>query len=114
MRVKVKIPKGDIRSAREGLGETQASMAERMGVSLGGWQQWEYGTRPLKGPALKLFQLICEKEGISINLPIDITEISSKMLSTSRSEVLIEEANPPQLDGRHVPLAKIRPMRGKR
>jgi DNA-binding transcriptional regulator YiaG len=58
MRPSTKVLVLAFRHLREALGKgnqakTQADMAELLGISLGGWQQWEYGTRRPRGAALK-------------------------------------------------------------
>jgi transcriptional regulator with XRE-family HTH domain len=46
---------------REALGMSQARIAARLNMSLGGWQQWEYGRRPCKGPALQAVLALCDE-----------------------------------------------------
>ena len=65
MKAKPKIIIGAFRLLRDRLGETQDGMAKRLGLSLSGWQQWEYGKRRqkgLRGPELKAVLDLCPDE----------------------------------------------------
>jgi DNA-binding transcriptional regulator YiaG len=48
----------EIRELRKRLGLTQTEMAERLGVHLRTYQQWEYDRRQPRRPTLKLLQLL--------------------------------------------------------
>ncbi len=94
MKVKESISLAQIKAIREALGNTQAEMADRMGVSLGGWQQWEYGTRPLQGPAFKLLMLLCPDE-LRANLFLDIEKTADKIGETkAKPEGIFREPLP--------------------
>jgi len=99
MKRKATISPSDIKSIRKALGNTQAEMAEEMGVSLGGYQQWEYGKRPLQGPALKLFQSLYRTDQRCAAFFLDIREVGSKIPSISRAEVPIVEKEAPHPGG---------------
>jgi putative transcriptional regulator len=47
-----------IKALRARLGLTQAQMAERMGVALQTYQQWEHGRRKPRRPTLKLLEIL--------------------------------------------------------
>lgn len=46
-----------IRALRQKKGYTQAEAAGLLEVTARAWQHWEGGTRPINGPAWRLFQL---------------------------------------------------------
>jgi DNA-binding transcriptional regulator YiaG len=48
----------DIDAARVKLGKKQREMAQMLGVDLRTYQRWEYGERPISGPAVLLLQRI--------------------------------------------------------
>jgi putative transcriptional regulator len=48
----------EIRAFRQRLGLTQTQMAERLGVHLRTYQQWEYGRRKPRRPTLKLLEIL--------------------------------------------------------
>jgi transcriptional regulator with XRE-family HTH domain len=61
MKAKPKIFSGAFSRLREALGETQEGMAHRLGMSLSGWQRWEYGQRRLRGAALQAVLNLCDQ-----------------------------------------------------
>jgi putative transcriptional regulator len=48
----------EMRAIRDALGKTQREMAEIMGVTLRGYQNWEGGERSVPGPAVLLARRI--------------------------------------------------------
>lgn len=52
-----------IKNLRIHLDLTQAQMAQRVSVTLGAYQTWEYGKHRPTGPALKLLALMAEEAG---------------------------------------------------
>lgn len=48
----------EIKALRVRLGLTQSQMADRLGVHLNTYQQWEYGRRKPRRPTLKLLEIL--------------------------------------------------------
>jgi len=49
---------GNVETARFSLSKKQREMAQMLGVDLRTYQRWEYGERPMSGPAVLLLQRI--------------------------------------------------------
>ena len=62
MKVKAKKSVRAFSHLREVRHESQAAIAAQLGISLSGWQQWEYGSRQCKGAALKAVLALCPDE----------------------------------------------------
>jgi transcriptional regulator with XRE-family HTH domain len=54
-----------LRALRQRLGLTQQNMADRLGVHLRSYQQWEYGRRGLRAPTRNLIEREFQKEGFT-------------------------------------------------
>ena len=53
-----------IRALRQDKGSTQAEAAGLLDVTPRAWQHWEAGSRPINGPAWRLFQLAPAKAAL--------------------------------------------------
>ena len=49
--------------ARKSAGLTQQAMADKLGITLGGYQHYEYGVRKIPAPTWRLMQILIKTIG---------------------------------------------------
>jgi transcriptional regulator with XRE-family HTH domain len=88
-----------ILSLRQLLGQTQEEMARTLGCGLRNFQRWEAGDTIPRGDWMVKILALCPDQETHDAFFVDIGEVGSKIASSPRPEVPIEEKEAPRRGG---------------